>query len=360
MPAPLSVSVVVPARNAARTLGTVLVALRESDLPRDSYEIIVVDDSSSDASATIAARHADTVIRLNGRVSGPAYARNRGAELARAEVVIFVDADVVVRPDTLPRMLATLAAHPSLDAVSASHGERAGAPNFVSQYWNLLLRFGEQRHAGARAHFTSGCAAVRRSAFLSAGMYDEWRFGTAGLESLEFGQRLHGAGHDIFLDPALEVTHLTHWTTASVCREAWHRSTLLARSLGYQRTSVEAPGEVVFTLSRALTPALAVLATLTLAAAFLPQPYISSETAIALGALLLGNLSVYRFYANTRGLGFALAASPLHLCVQVVSAVALCTGWVLRDAVGDILPDATTQAYSEVGLEIWPPVPRRL
>lgn len=360
MPEPLSVSVVVPARNAARTLGRVLVALRESDIPRYSYEIIVVDDSSSDASATIAARHADTVIRLNGRVSGPAYARNRGAELARAAVLIFVDADVVVRPDTLLRMLSTLTEHPSLDAVSATHGERAGAPNFVSEYWNLLLRFGEHRHAGTHSNFTSGCGAVRRSAFFSVGMYDEWRFGTAGLEGLEFGHRLHGAGHDTFLDPALEVTQLKHWTVASVCREVWHRSSLLARSLGFQRTIVEAPGEVVFTLSRALAPALAVVATLTLAAAFLPQPYVSSEAGIAFGALLLSNFSVHRFYARAHGLGFALAAAPLHLCIQVVSALALCTGWILRDAIGDILPDATTQAYSEVGLEVWPPIPRRL
>jgi hypothetical protein len=50
----------------------------------------------------------------------------------------------------------------------------------------------------------------------------------------------------------------------------------------------------------------------------------------------------------------------LHIFVQIVAAIALCTGWVLRDVFGDVSPDATTQAYSEVGLEIWPPVPRRL
>jgi len=360
MSAPLSVSVVVPVRNAAHTLGKVLAALRASELPRASYEVIVVDDSSSDGSAAIAARHADTVIRLNGRVCGPAYARNRGAELARAEVVFFLDPDVVVPSDALPRMLATLATHPSLDAVSASQGESAGAPNFASQYWNLLLRFGEQRHARPFGSFTGGCVAVRRTAFLSAGMYDEWRFGTASLESLEFGQRLHGTGHNTLRDPALEVTRLTQWTVASICREVWQRSVLLARSLGFQRTRVDEPSEVVFTLSRTLTPALAVVATLTLAGAFLPHPYIASETGIALGAVLLSNFSIHRFYANARGIGFAIAAAPLHLCVQIVSAIALCTGWALRDAVGDVLPDATTQAYSEVGLQVWPPVPRRL
>jgi hypothetical protein len=50
----------------------------------------------------------------------------------------------------------------------------------------------------------------------------------------------------------------------------------------------------------------------------------------------------------------------MHVVIQAIAAVALCMGWLLRDTIGDRLPDATTQAFSEVGLEIWPPVPRRI
>jgi hypothetical protein len=337
----------------------VLAAIRASEMAADAYEIIVVDDVSTDESVSVAARHADTVVRLRGRVSGPAYARNRGAELARGDVVAFVDGDVVVSPDTLPRMLAMLRERPDIDAVSASHDERPGAPNFVSQYWNLLVCFGEARHRGNCARFAAGCGAVRRSVLSSAGMYDEWRFSTGCVESLELGQRLLGAGHGVVLSSDLKVTHLRRWTLRSMCLEVWHRSMLLARSLGYQRMSSAAPSDVVFTLSRALTPALAIVATLTLTAAFLPRPHTVGKIGIAALALLLTNLPVHRFYTHARGLGFALASAPLHVCVQAVSAVALCVGWILRDAFGDVLPDAVTQAYSEVGLETWPPVRRR-
>jgi hypothetical protein len=274
--------------------------------------------------------------------------------------VAFVDADVVVRPDTLRRLVAILVEQPEIDAVSASRAEIAGAPNFVSQYWNLLIRFGEQRHSGRCAHFATGCGAVRRSVLLSAGMYDEWRFATGCLESLEFGQRLLEAGHGVSLSPDLRVTHLRKWSLVSVCQEVWRRSSLLARSLGYQRMSSAAPSEVVFTLSRALTPAIAIVATLTLAAAFVPRPYPLAKGGLALAVILLTNLPVHRFYARTRGLGFAIVSAPLHVFVQIVAAVALCSGWVLRDVFGDVLPDATTQAYSEVGLEMWPPVRRRV
>jgi len=352
-------SVVVSTRNSESTLRQVLSAIRGSDLPGKSYEIIVVDDASADGSVAIAARYADTVVKLTGHQAGPAYARNRGVELARGEVIAFVDSEVVVRPDTIPRLVAALLERPDVDAVSASREIRSGSPNFVSQYWNLLLSFGEHRHPGRCAQFAAACGAVRRTAFLSAGMYDEWRFDTESMESVELGERLLGAGHGVILSPELKVTHLKRWNLASVCQEVWHRSRVLARSLGYLRMSAAAPGEVVFTLCRTLIPAVAILGTLMLAAAFVPAPQPSAKIGVALAALFLTNLPVHRFYAETRGLWFAVVSAPLHILVQVVAAIALCTGWVLRDVFGDVSPDATTQAYSEVGLEIWPPVPRR-
>lgn len=359
MSSQLSLSIVVPARNAADTLSDALCAILATRLPRNSYELIVVDDASDDSTATIGARHADKVVRLSGRSQGAAYARNRGVELARGEIVAFVDDDVLVRPDTLPRILATLAEHPTIDAVSAVHDATPRARSFFSQYWNLLLRFGEQRHLDEKAHFPSGCGAVRRTVLLTAGMFDEWRFPTASLEAVELGQRLKGSGHRLVLMPELEITRLKRWTLRAVCGEAWQRSTLLSRSLGYQRTRASAPSEVVFTLSRSLIPGLGILGSLIFVAAFLPEPRVAFKGAIALTALLLTNLPVYRFYQRSRGVGFAIAAVPVHLVVQAVSGIGLCAGWLLRDAIGDRLRDATTQAYAEVGLEKWPPVPRR-
>jgi len=96
--------------------------------------------------------------------------------------------------------------------------------NIVSQYWNLLVSFGEQRHSGWCAQFATGCGVVRRSVFLSAGMYDEWRFDTASMESVELGERLLGAGGGVLLSSELKVTHLKVWDLKSVSREVWHRS----------------------------------------------------------------------------------------------------------------------------------------
>lgn len=355
-----ALSVVVSVRNAKDTLRESLAAIRNGNLARSAYELIVVDDASADGSAAIAGRFADTVVKLSGRPAGPAYARNRGVELARGRVIVFVGADVVVRPDTLSQMFDTLSSEPDIDAVSASHDANSAAPNFVSQYWNLLSSFGEKRHPGKCAQLATGCCAVRRDAFLSAGMYDEWRFATGCVESVELGDRLASAGHAVLLSTDLKVAHLKKWDVASVAKEVWHRSRSLARSLGYVRMSAAAPSELVFTLTRTLTPAVALVGTLTLAAAFVPSPQALAKIGVALAVIVLTNLPVYHYYAVERGLGFAVISAPLHIFVQTVAGVALCAGWVLRDVFGDVSPDATTQAYSEVGLETWPPVPRKL
>jgi GT2 family glycosyltransferase len=320
----------------------------------------VVDDSSSDASANVAARHADVVVRLSHRSSGPAYARNRGAEIARGEMVAFIDPDVVVAPDTLLRMLRTLQSSPDLAGVSATHDDEDRDSDFITQYWNLLLRFGEERYAHGRAHFASGCSVVKREVLIAGGMYDEWRFTTGCVESLELGQRLSERGYNVLLDPSIKVRHLTHWTLRGIWREVWRRSVTLARSLGYQRTRANVPSDVVFTLSRALTPIAAVIAIITLAAAFLPRLYASSEAMVAIIAVLLSNYSMHTFLARSRGVAFSILAAPVHLGAQMISVTALCAGWILRDAIGDVAPDPVTQAYSEVGVQTWPPIPRRL
>jgi hypothetical protein len=179
------------------------------------------------------------------------------------------------------------------------------------------------------------------------------------MEGLELGQRFHAAGSNVFVSQSLQVTHLSRWSPLSVFREAWTRSRVLARTLGYQRMRALVPSEVVFTLSRAMLPAAAVLSVVALSGAFLPAASWQVQGTLASLGVLLANAGVYSFYARRRGLGFAMAAVPLHLAVQGITAVALCAGWVLRNTVGDRSPDAATQAYAEIGVEMWPPVPRR-
>lgn len=360
MPRSIALSVIVPVHDASPLLAETLAAILASEMPRWSYELIVVDDTSGDRSIAVAARHADTIIRIPGRPAGPAYARNRGAERARGELIAFVDADVLVRPSTLPRMAEMLSAKPDLDAVVASYDDQPLQANAVSQYWNLLQHLAGRHGAGMGAHSIAGCSMLRRSSLLASHMYDEWRFRTDCVEGLDLGQRMAEEGRNVLLSADLHVTHMRRWDTASLLRDVWGRSEAIARSLGYQRTRRQSRSEVLFTLGALALPVISLVASLALIAPTGSHPSLPVKMLGIVGLLVAANLRVYRFLARTRGFLFAVRMAPLHVLSQLVAVAGLCTGWILRDAVGDGAPDATTEAFAEVGLEMWPPVPRRL
>ncbi|MGW2480279.1 glycosyltransferase family 2 protein [Streptomyces sp. NPDC001571] len=100
------VSVIIPNYNYGRSIGLCVEAAQNQTYPHT--EIIVIDDCSTDDSAATAAALGARVVST-GRNSGVAVARNLGAELARGEVLVFLDSDVAMHPDAIERSVALLA-----------------------------------------------------------------------------------------------------------------------------------------------------------------------------------------------------------------------------------------------------------
>ena len=102
---PPSISVIIPARDAAPTLARTLQALQAQETS-EPFEVIVVDDGSRDDTAAIVIRH-EPFARLirSTQSTGPGAARNRGVEAARAPVLAFTDADCYPTPGWLARGL---------------------------------------------------------------------------------------------------------------------------------------------------------------------------------------------------------------------------------------------------------------
>jgi|WetSurMetagenome_2_1015567.scaffolds.fasta_scaffold00913_8 hypothetical protein len=100
---PTPYSVIVPVHNGAETLDTCLTALTGQDYPGECFEVIVVDDGSTDETAQIVARYAVRLIRL-GSNRGRIVARNTGAQAARFETLVFNDAGVTPGAQLLARV----------------------------------------------------------------------------------------------------------------------------------------------------------------------------------------------------------------------------------------------------------------
>jgi glycosyltransferase involved in cell wall biosynthesis len=196
-------SVIVPVFNGAATLGGCLRALAQQTVPRASYEVIVVDDGSSDDSAAIAARYRAMVLRQAH--AGAAAARNRGAAAARGEILLFTDADCEPQPDWIEAILAPFA-DPEVAGVKGVYGTRQGSAvaRFTqAEYEEKYTRLADR----AQIDFVDTYAAAYRSAvFQQAGGFDT-AFPRATVEDQELSYRLAAAGHKLVFAPQARVYH---------------------------------------------------------------------------------------------------------------------------------------------------------
>ncbi len=205
---PVSITIIIPARDAAAYLRRCLQALGQSSHP--SEEIIVVDDGSTDDTNAVAQEFGATVIQT-GRAMGPSFARNLGAKTAKGDVLFFLDADVCVMPETLQKIGNSFDKDQGLDAVMGSYDLNPSAPDFISQYRNLMHCYVHQTGSENASTFWSGCGAIRRDVFLQHSGFSEG-YGRPAIEDIELGYRLVQAKRKIILDHSILVTHMKRWT----------------------------------------------------------------------------------------------------------------------------------------------------
>lgn len=153
----MRVAVVVPTRNSAATLAACLDSIREQTV---SCSIIVVDNQSTDASAKIAAKRADLVL-----TGGPERSaqRNQGARATEADVVGFIDSDMVLPPTTVDQVLSAL--HDGVTGIIVP--ERTVGTGF----WAKVRAYERSFYVGG-----AGIEAARffpREAFDAVGGFDE-------------------------------------------------------------------------------------------------------------------------------------------------------------------------------------------
>lgn len=169
----MNVSVVVPAHNAAKTLGATLQSLLDQTV--SGWEVIVVDDGSQDDTAKIAAAfaHQDSRIRVVSQPQGGVCAaRNAGIEQAQFEWLLFLDADDWLAPVYLERMTHLLVANPHLDAVYC--GWVRVTPDGTCLEKKLWHQSGDLFDALARfCPFAIHACVVRRSIVQTVGAFDQ-------------------------------------------------------------------------------------------------------------------------------------------------------------------------------------------
>jgi glycosyltransferase involved in cell wall biosynthesis len=205
--APRLVSVIIPARDEAGTIGDLVRSVLAQGTPAVGVEVVVVDDHSVDGTGHAAQCAGARVVALGSTNGGnPAVARNRGAAAASGDPLVFLDADCTPAEGWLSRLLA---AH---DAGAAVVGGSLDLPSGLSamarcDYYCGWYHVHSRRPAGEVPNHPPGNLSVRREVFGRTSGFTEQQPVAYAHEELAWQAEVRRAGGRIVFEPRAIVFH---------------------------------------------------------------------------------------------------------------------------------------------------------
>jgi glycosyltransferase involved in cell wall biosynthesis len=295
------VGVVIPATDAAPFLDRCLTSLAAAADGPD--EVIVVDEPSM------------SVVE----------ARNAGARRASAEILVFIDSDVLVHADAFTRIRAAFAADGDLAGVIGSYDDSPTADGAISGFRNLLHHHVCVAASGPVSTFWTGLGAIRRDAFESAsGFDDDLRWPRQSRDQRDFmadvslGIRLAEAGHRLVLDPGIQGTHAKRWTLSQMVY-----TDFLLRGVPWVRLLLRrkhAPSYLNLGWRHRIS---ALVSLLSIGALFRRR---AARFAAMLTALVVLNRAFYMLLLRRRGPAQAVAGIFVHIIHHLASLASLFAG----------------------------------
>ena len=330
-------TVIIPTFNRKESLLELLDALAHQSCSPDEFDVIVVDDGSTDGTSA-AVRRVSHPYRLNilaQENSGPGGARNRGAAMAEGDFLAFTEDDVRPDPLWLERAAAWLRADPTIDVlegrtISADDRsnirrfDRAGIPSFIP--CNLF---------------------IRRSEFIQSSGYDSAFYDRVThryfREDADLGFRLLDAGARVELAEDVIVAHPLQFTKV---RDAFrHARRYVFDPLLYRKHPVRyremIERKVVAGVPlRRLHHIVALIYLLSLAGLGITMALSESIGVVVSGTIALGCVLFYKFkYEGGRGFLTARVANlPCYLAVPIVYLAAIVAGCLRFRTTGPLVP----------------------
>ena len=217
------ISVIICTYNRDKYIYSTLKCIVDNDFPFEEYEIVVVDNNSTDSTAAETNRlqsdyPAVNLKQIKEQAQGLSFARNRGIMEARGDILVFLDDDAFVSRDYLSKLSATMNSCPEIEAFGGRiipTFENGITPDWLCKWtysWvsglemgNVLIPFKKKYPIGANMGF-------RRKVFEKCGMFNTslGRVGRnlAGGEEKDMFNRVRSSGFGIFYIPDIPVRHI--------------------------------------------------------------------------------------------------------------------------------------------------------
>lgn len=224
-----NLTVIIPTYNRAETLGKCLKALAGQTYPAAGFEVLIVDDGSTDrtgeAAASFISEGTVDAKYLRQENKGPAAARNLGIKNAAGEVVLFIGDDIIAGPGLVQRhadwhlknqapgaaLLGYVTWNPELEITPFMVWLENGGPQFG---FNELEDGAE---VGSRGFFYTCNISLKRRFLTENGLFDE-EFPYAAYEDSELGGRLRTRGLKLFFDRKAAAWHQHYTSLADACK----------------------------------------------------------------------------------------------------------------------------------------------
>lgn len=300
------VSVVIPVRNGHSTLDACIRAIQRSYYT--NYEILVINDHSTDGSENAAQRNNSRVLNMTDG-HGANAARNFGASQARGDILLFLDADIIIGRETILDVVETLKQE-DVDAVVGIYTAKHRHESFVSQYKNLWVRYSYMKSPPAIDWLFGSVSGIRRKAFEQLGGFKTDLLARHGHDDIELGKRFSVAHLSIILNMDIEVEHLKQYTFSSFICNEYHRS------LGFAQLAT-ALGETGVSLRRGFANVPASFVASTLVAVLLVALLILDATGILPRWTLYGTAVLY-LLLNIRFLNYLEQVRGLFAMIVMI------------------------------------------
>jgi len=218
------VSIIIPCYNTEKTLKDCLSAVFKLNKIID-FEVIAVDDGSTDSTMEIARSYPCKDVLSTNVNSGPARARNIGVENATGDLLFFTDADVVLKEDTLEKILKSFENN-KIDCLTGVFAPENPFPDFFSQYKSLYCNFKySMLPAFNTTAVNSAIMVIPKVIFEKLNGFDEKM---KAAEDNDFAVRLTKQGYSTYIDHQLKVLHLKNFSFLSLLKNDYSKSKALA------------------------------------------------------------------------------------------------------------------------------------
>lgn len=311
------ISVVIPVRNGAATIGRCLAAAFASDYRR--FEVVVVDDASEDGSVETIATFPCRLVRLP-RHGGVSRARNAGARAASGELLFFIDADCLLGRETLS--IANARYGQGGDRVlGGTYTPTPADRDFWSRFQSVFIHHFETKRREPD-YVAAHAMVVDARLFARSGGFVEGSFlgVAASVEDVELCHRMRRAGCELVMDPDIQVQHVFRFSLRRSLRNAVKKARTWTRySLANGDVLADSGAASRALKANVLLGALQALLLAWAAASGSPWPLLAAPPLLAVN--LLANRGLLAAWLGNGGPVFA-ALATLYYTTLYAAAVA--------------------------------------